>query len=466
MEWQFGAVIFDKPEAPASGYASIAGEPAERITDQTQLANDVLWWSNATYDAFFRGGQAMVGNLRSASYLDVKVAETLKDWGIDPSRVPPDQSARVCSALFERIMRMARGLIKTSSLNLREEDFFQGNKLAHDLKDLLPQAECPVDDTASVLRAGISFTHFSTTTIQRPSGSSPVIVRRPRLDHAIDIVSSPVPNGPFSFRRGADLPSPEKIAAAAVPVMAEVTLHRADPSISAIYGFGVTPTRARKSTRSWIAHPELAIMSGFADLELRGGLIGRSYSVLSETLDPMIHDFLVKPGTCMSWSAGALAETIWKAATTGRGMPGMQVSNAARPQTSWRGAWLKATDKVVMLRFAMQLHRAGFAVLSYGSGWVNCAVPASRMEEYVLAAWRFGMVPSLFEVPRVFSEAELNQYPWGGDEGSKFWATMVLGKKSQALWELDRLSLAAPDEQGEIVARVVEMIRTDQQVAG
>lgn len=459
MEWQFGSVVFDKPDMPTAGWASIEGDQAYRITDQTELGNDIIWWTNFNSDDYQRR-LVLVSQLRKSFYLPVKHNDLLKDWGVDPAKMSPDQIAQITSTLFTRIMRMARGLIKTSPLGITEEEFFMGNRLAHDIKDILPQADYPMDDTASILHSGIGFSHFTTTTIPRPIGSKNIMVRRPRLDHAIDVLSAPVPNGPFMHRKASQLPNARELASTSVPVMAQISIHRADPSISPIYGFGVSAVRSKRSQRSWVAHPELAIMAGFSEMEMRGAMIGTSYGVLSRDMNETIQKFLVAPDAAMSWSAGILAETIWKAATVGRPMPNFQVSghDTKAPETSWRGAWLKAVDKIVTLRYAMALHRAGFAVQSYGSGWVSCAVVPARMEEFVLAAWRNGMVLSMNDMPRVFKESELASHPWGGDNGSKFWATLVLGKNSKALWELDEFPLLRQDEKAERLKKLQTLL--------
>jgi hypothetical protein len=80
------------------------------------------------------------------------------------------------------------------------------------------------------------------------------------------------------------------------------------------------------------------------------------------------------------------------------------------------------------------------------------------MEEFVLAAWRNGMVLSMNDMPRVFKESELASHPWGGDNGSKFWATLVLGKNSKALWELDEFPLLRQDEKAERLKKLQTLL--------
>lgn len=459
----FGAVVFDDENTPSAGWVSVEGEPPTRIIDQSELPTDTLFWSNCAYTAFwitYRG--RIVANLRGADYLPINQKVVLKEWGVDPAMVRPDQYAIILSNVFSRIMRMARGLMRGSDLGMRENLFFVNDKLQQDIKVILPQAEFPKDDgqVSSILRNGIGFSYFTTTTIPPRKDGQMMSARRPRLDHAIDILSSPVPNGPFVYKRGSSLPAASELSAAAKPVMAEIIMHRADPTISPIYGFGIGKGKNAKTTRSWVAAPELAIMSGFADVEVRGAMVGESYSLLSQSITPMLRKFLISKETALSWSAGALVDAIWSAAAVGKTYSGaLGLSKEQTPQTSWRGAWLRAVDKVITLRYAMQLHRANFSVLSYSNGQVNCSVTPDRREEFIMTAWKLGMVPPIYEIGRQFSDTELNTMPWGGDPNSKFWAALVLQKNSKALWELDMVPLSSEKEKQEILVNVQEIIK-------
>jgi hypothetical protein len=458
----FGAVIFDDQNMPGNGWVSIEGDTPYRIVDQSQLPTNTIFWSNCSYNAYWYTHRGkLVSHLRCADYLPIKPGAILKTWGADPAMVRPDQYAVIMASVFSRMMKMARGLMRNSELGLRESMFFVSDKLTQDIKTILPQAEFPRDDSEinSILRKGIGFDYFTTTSVLRRKDAQMITVGRPRIDHAIEIMSSPVPNGPFAYHRGKDLPPAGELSAISKPVMAEIIMHRSDPTISSIYGFGITSGRNNKVQRNWVAHPELAIMSGFSDIEIRGAMIGESYGVLSQSITNILRKFFTAKESSLSWSAGAVIDAIWGAAAVGKTFSGALGTKEQTPQTSWRGAWLRATDKVVTLRYAMQLHRENFAVLSYSNGQITCAVTPERREEFILTSWRLGLVPPIYELPRQFTDTELATIPWGGDPNSKFWATLMLTKNSKALWELDNLPVASEEEKREILVNVQTMVR-------
>lgn len=453
MDWNFGCVIFNDDDSLTSGWASIEGDTAFHVQDQTQLSNDVIWWSNASYESFYKAGRrGLISNLRPSNYLEVKPVDILQDWGLDPKNIGAAQFAQLAAALFSRIMRISRGLIKVINPDIHPDEIFIGRRLANDMKDLLPPAEFPDDDAASIAQSYVSFVPFTSTSVPSPAGGKRVVVRRPRIDHAIDILSSPVPNGPFIHKRGSQLPPLKELVNSPLPILAQVSLHKLSAEVSPLYGFGVTTSGAKKSPRSWVSHPELSTLEQFAEMDIRNAFIGSKYSVLSKEMNPLLQSFLTAPEAALSWSLGVVAETLWKAATVANSMPQFRPNNNdVRPQTSWRGIWIKAIDKLITMRYAMELHRAGFSVQMYNAGWISCSVQPSRMEEFTLAAWKSGLVPFLFDVPRPFVVSELARIPWGGDAGSRHWATMVMSKNSKPLWSLDQLPLLSQQEKAALI---------------
>ncbi|HQU01619.1 MAG TPA: hypothetical protein PLI12_04130, partial [Acetobacteraceae bacterium] len=182
--------------------------------------------------------------------------------------------------------------------------------------------------------------------------------------------------------------------------------------------------------------------------------IGTTYGTLSQSILASLRKFLLYKQSSVSWSAGVLAAAIWNAAAAGKPSTNKFVDRNLVPQTSYRGAWLRGVDKVVTLRHAMALHRAGFAVLSYSGGQVTCSVPSERRDEFIMVAWQNGMTPSIFDAPRAFTEAELIATQWGGDPNSRPMASLILQKKPNIIWELDSMPLASDQERAEIVGRV------------
>ena len=47
-----GVMIYDNPKECTSGFASIAGEPATNVRQPEDLANNVIWLTNADFTTF------------------------------------------------------------------------------------------------------------------------------------------------------------------------------------------------------------------------------------------------------------------------------------------------------------------------------------------------------------------------------------------------------------------------------
>jgi hypothetical protein len=453
---KFGVIIFDDPKEPTSGWANDGSDKVVRFIDQTELPSDILFLSNCTYDAYFSSGRRYLSNMRPSTYLDVTFADMLAEWGADVKKASDEWSARLCGAIFRDIMKMARGLLRRTCPDLSPHDYFLTSKLAQDMKVLLPAAEYPKDDTASILRTGIGYSGYTSTSVPIYRDALSIKVRRPRFDHTIDLLSTPIPNGPFSAFKGSSMGTAKDLVMLGRPVMAEVAVSSNDTGMSSIYGFGVVQSRGKRNQRAWVAHPELAAMNRFSHIDVKGVLLGTGYTALSRDLSDSIKMFLTDGGGNMSWSANILAETLWRAASVGYDSSAPLIgSMTVRPQTSWRGAWIKAADKVVTFQSALKLNNAGFRVTSYGSGWISCSVQPERIEEFVIAAFQNGLLPPMRDIERPISDRVLKNLKWGGHDSSYGYAVKILGKKDRDLWLMNRFPLISDtQERAEIIRRV------------
>lgn len=448
MEYKkFGAIIFETPEDPGVGWASTGVGDPKPFRDHTELPSDVLWWSNCSYDAFYRKGRLFASNLRPANYIDVSHLELCSEWGMQDNEMTPKATVVVSGTLFGHLMKMARGLIRIIRSDLPGSDYFVHNRLAQDLQVLLPAAEFPNDDAASILQSGIGFQNYTATTVNPTSGAQVIRIRRPRFDHAIDMLSTPVPIGPFKRFQGSKIGTAEDIARFSRPVIAEISVSHADPTLSPLFGFGVSMEKRKRVQRSWVPHPELAAMESFTSIQVKNAFLGDRYTTLSKDVADQIKAFLTDGGGNLSWSANILAETIWRAATVGMDTSEKVEKNKVRPQTSWRGAWIKAADKVVTFRHALRLHRAHFQVKTYGSGWISCLVPLERMKEFALTAYEAGLIMPVKNIPRSVTADVLRNHKWGGEPFSQIYAFNLMSKNTKGLWALNRFPLVSSNEE-------------------
>lgn len=459
---KFGVVLFDDEKDPRDAWAAVNGSPAKRIEGMNELATDTLWWSNLSYASFFQTTEAWRNPwLRHDAYLVAKPVDVLQEWGMDPATTPPDYTATFCSTVFGRLMMMAHRLVGEADPRARPPGLFTGNTLREDLRRLLPPAEFPRGEAAREIRSGQAFAEFTRTTVRGAKGSRLFLLRRPRVSYAFEMLTTPVPKGPYEHLTRAALRALTQDRVSWVrdsgrPCMAEISVQQMEADIAQVYGFGNSTDKDKRLPRSWVAHPEFLAMSSFSEMEVRSAWVGKEYGLINAELPEPVKAFLSDKYTELSWSAGVIAETLWRAAALGeeRGR-GPKVAPEDRAHTSWRGLWLKSADKAAMFLSAMKLTEMGHSVVSYGLGWIRCLATEDQVPDLVRDALTVGLVPNLADVPEGLFDAG-RPIPWGGDRRSMMLAQFTMTREKNMLWNLDKLPLYDPAQREAMLRRLIE----------
>jgi hypothetical protein len=465
---KFGCVLFDDEKEPGAAWAAVNGGEAKRIEGINELATDTIWWSNMTYESFFRATEAWRNPwLRHDAYLVVKPKDVLQEWGYPPDLTGPDFTASFASSVFASIMRMAYRLAKECEPRTRMDTLFVGTTLREDLRRLLPEAEYPKGEAATIMKTGQAYAEFTRTTVRGIKGAKVFVLRRPRVSYAMEMLMTPIPKGPFEYLGRQDLrelcaknQSTDRVAwvrGVERPCLVEVAVQQMEADIAPVYGFGNSTDKDKRVPRSWVAHPEFLVMSAFSDLEVRSVWIGKEYTMLNKDWPEPVARFLADKYTEFSWSAGVIAETLWRAAALGeeRGRVNKNVPIDERAHTSWRGAWIKAADKTAMFLAARQLTEMGYSTVSYGLGWVSCLVLEDQVQDLIADALTLGLVPKLADVPEGMFEQN-QQIPWGGDQRAQMLAQLTMTKEKDMLWNLNKLPLYEPEQRGPMIKKLLQ----------
>ena len=462
---KFGCVLFDDEKNPAAAWVAVNGGEAKRINGMHQLPTDSIYWTNISYESFFRGSNADRNPwLRHDAYLVTKPKDVLLEWGLDPAATPPDYTAMFCSTMFSRVMTLAFRLAKECDERLRMTTLFSTETLRSDLRRLLPKFDFPKGEAAAVMKSGQAFQEFTRTGVRGIRGAKLFKLRRPRLPYALELLTTPVPRGPFEFRSRRELRdiSPDRVAwvrGTDRPCMVEVTVDEMQEDAAPVYGFGNSTDKERKIPRSWVAHPEFLLMSSFSSLDVKNAYVGREYSHLNLALPEPVRRFLSDRHGEASWSAGIVAETLWRAATMGepkggpRGQPGEE-----KAATSWEGAWLRAADKTSGFLSSMRLADMGYKVASYGYGWIMCNATEDQIPDLVRDALSIGFFPNLFDSPDGLFPKGAN-VQWGGDKKSKILAHLTVTRNQKLLYHLDRIPLYEKEMRE---AELVKLLKSEQ----
>lgn len=446
---RFGFVFFDDIKDPSSGWASIAGSQAARISSVDDLSTGVIWWSNIEYSVFFFSTEIWRKSfLRHDRYLVISPDRVLAEWNNDPKRLTPDFKCMFLATVFNRIMHSSFNLARRQVPTLTMEKLFGGQRLLDDLRILMPEMDYPRSDAAAIMKVDTAYSEFTKCTTRTPYEGDNIILRRPRLLYAATMLQLPVPVGPFENMTRSDMRKAggddraNFIRESGKPFMVELTVERMDGAIAPLYAFSnSTDKNKKKTTRSWVAHPEFLALNQFAEMDIRSAWVGDSFKNLYEELDSNIHDFFNNSMNDALWTAGVIAETLWRSMLLKES--GDKIGRAAdgdeRAGTSWEGAWIRAQDKVLMFSAANQLTTMGYAVTSYGLGWVMCKVPREIKTDYLRDALSLGFVPAMADIPDGLFPRE-RRIPWNDDKQSYFLAAYQAAKRHDLIWALDGLS--------------------------
>jgi len=462
-ERKFGLVQFDDDQDPGAGWCAVAGMPARRIMGPHELSTDTLWWTNIPYDHFYKRSEAFRNpNLRHDKYLVVSPKDVLKEWGYDPEAVDSNFVCYFGAQVFDRVMRLSWSLLSFKNPKMRLAEAFTGKTLREDLRSLVPELEYPKGEAATVIKTGNAWEEFTATSVRSPRGARWVTLRRPRLSYAMEMLQTPVPRGPFEHKGKAELKSTSKgrvelIQRIEEPCMVEVTVESIQPEVAPIYGFGAAVDKDKRVNRNWVAHPEFMLLTKLAKLDVRSVWMGREYWGMVPDMCDAVGDFLKDKVSEFSWSAGIVAECLWRSVPLAedKAKAGPLRNGEERAQTSWPGVWVRAADKSTMFLLSMRLTELGYAVSSYGLGWVRVSVTDEEVLNLMKDGLSLGLMPSLSDVPDgAFPKPE--HVPWNGDAKARNLVAFTMAKNREMLWNFDKAPLLRGDRRKEYLRRLAE----------
>lgn len=374
----FGVALYDDAELQGedqSGWCSEAGNPSSRFSRASDLPNNVIWLTNAEYDAARKVRQHHVHNLRGQSFLPTTIKGIAEDLRLAEHDVNRDVASRALSSIVDRTCRHASKLYEGG------QELFSGfslsagiqNKLFASVPQVSPELAFALQSAyqrqSSCNSKGMKF-------IERPRF---VRLRPNRVVHAIDTLSGVIPDGPVEFIRTESraVSSPEHWLDKAV--LARVVVSNVDPKVEPILAFGSSfskPGTARV-LREWVSTPELLLLSEYADVSVRAVWHWEKQTTLPE--HQQLPAFFSDPTVALSYSAGLLAEAHLAAALAQT--PVAKQAAAGDSIKSPRAVFLAARERVLMFMLAKAIRDEGFQVVSYGSGGVMVRISHGQVSE-------------------------------------------------------------------------------------
>lgn len=385
--FQVGVCLFDDPKAYGNravrGWACLNGEEPFEVSCIGNLPSNAYWLTNIPENICLVTGLSSNPRIFHSGYLRTQVSSILLELGLKDADLA-SQSIILCD-VFNRVISMADLMFGV--------DIPPKRTLAGGLAELhgIPHAEQTVDIEPAFYEACQSFSSCERRNTQ------PLIwttLTFHRFQHALSLLSSPVPNGRFHFIPNSELPPPsqrlEWFLGLPMPALAEIEIVARDENKYRLVNYGAGAGTMRRESnngmnyhignkRGYCAAPEVSMLSGFCDIHINQVLICNE--------EPSHPVQLVEQGRAVqvSYSYGLLLENLWVAMTRDK--------RSGRIKRSPVTAWLQCADRMRCLSKAIELTREGLEIVSYGYGRITVGIEESRWSDLPRIAFDHNLIP-------------------------------------------------------------------------
>lgn len=379
-----GAILFDSANnivgsdrtivSLDNGWASVGGCAARRVQSIHDLPTDVLWLTNLSYTNFFRAGLSRHPNFRAENWLRTTFQQLVAELGVDPTSTPIHTTAEVVSAIAHRVLRVAaeQYSVAPSSPTLNVDFAAAIGAPRSSLPSNIAECFRPIAEHPFV--KVIATTNYSAV-------SPTVTLRRNRLVHARQVLSTPVPvDTSWEFERTVPPDKNDRwLEDIKTPFLARCTVSNVKPMIAEILSWG----SGSRNVRDWLTDIEWRIVRQYGDVTVDAALVCKEPSITlaqCQRLPNSAH-------AAMSFSSGLIAEQIWTAMTLKQSVRGDDHRYTAA------AAWLRSADRMIMFDYAQKLYARGINVMSYGAGNVVARYPEGGLRRVLDISTDVGLMP-------------------------------------------------------------------------
>lgn len=372
---RYGVALFDRTNShdpsdclvAKGGVAAIAGEGAFKFVSTSQLPNGVKWLTDLQWRDFCFNQLSSHPGFVFDGYLNTRTHEILEEIGASSEFLTSNEAANTLAGIFHRVMSYCE-----SKYSMTFNRF--GAALQSDIAETWLQSQSGID--CSLERACSNANQAVNQVIaQAKPGWQTLTLRRNRVVHAIDVLSTPVPGvDNWEFLDATQLPggvnSLEWCLSNDRSILAEVEVKPFSGTLAQVLSFG----SGARHIRNWVSLPELQLLAKCAEVKILSAWVCNGLSQKQPELarfPGLGNDFCV-----VSTSMELLAENFWIAMATPA-----KTSNIAHRQTLPRHCWYRAADRVFMFSRVCKLAKAGFAVVNYGAGAATIKYPHGALSE-------------------------------------------------------------------------------------
>lgn len=393
----YGSVIFDDITlGKKEGWACKSPEFVPFRISVESIGNTTIWVTNATYDQFKALNIQSHVFLKIESYLRTGIFQILRTMGA--GAMSADMHAYCVANVFYNMARYYYKFIAKpqdsgitmDNLEVPLVDIRDGIRELYEMDyPVTPQARYAIEKSVvDYVKCEAPFARFS-------NESKSIGVWFPKLAHAKRVLSQPVPLSaetrhvrvPRAGVKATELVA-ESMAPGCPPRLFRVDLFEVShPDIAYLFSVGNGAMKRRRvsgrrmsssySLRQWMTHADLALISQFADVNVREVLEFPKFGVLLDRPHNQAFFDGDDGPRRVGFSSGFFAEAMWMGATR----PLIDVSNPEikKNYINAMTPFLKAYDRMHCLSLAVEAKtNYDLDISGYGTGKIMFMLPPEK----------------------------------------------------------------------------------------
>lgn len=356
----FGVAHFDLQDVTSGGVCYSTKGGFRRFQSGGDLMN-LIWVTNLDMVP------KQLPSLRSNKFLQTKLTTLAEDLGVELTGFKQmngvDKGGMVDVA---RVLNHTRDLVVTAYPWKAPDREWNKPRLSECISELLPSVERSVPQIEVALRG--AYQSWSSPQMQQKMmydrGSRMIYFRRNRVQHALDIMRTPLPTNGW-YQQPAKGLTLDILLDPGQPTLVEVAIEwrHADADLVSLIAFGADASNTL--IRRWVSQIELTWLLKYARITVLSAYAANAAASLPSQLQ-LPNVIAGDPIYQLSIPHGLVAEAHW----AGLARPiYSRVKRQAEITTT--SVWYRAMDRAISFQMALAAKELGGNVSGYGSGGVQ-----------------------------------------------------------------------------------------------
>jgi len=383
MALKYGCAHFEDTNLPRIATIARAGDYAgQRVAGTEDMSSDTVWLTNLDSNVLWARNLNNNPRFRDSKYLRQDMNQVLKAIGMDDET--DERRVRATADIFRRVMQISEKILGIRHIPMRSLRWGIRERIAP------PNQNLDNDLIKAINDATKFYTNCQNTTTQHVEERT--LYMNP-IDHAYDILSSPLPEG--DWKRVRKMPQQDEIGVwieNTGPILARVTINHIEPNLASLLNYGADIS-VSKDNRQWLTAYELLYMISMAsEIKIHEAYVPQDncscfdqYPQVRDVIDNYKFDCNI---FSLSWSL--FLDNLW----TAIGVKVVDKTRGIKTETANpKNPFMRAYDRSRCLRKAMLLQEEGFDIIGYGTGKISINMAGYSDLDVFRAARKYGMMP-------------------------------------------------------------------------